>query len=120
MFIGVLLGRGQLHFVSAVAEIVPGRLSLGHHCGQFRHYQGMILILLKHNSHRSHFYYHLTTDEDENDIVVVFEQYSGEWYENRKYFAIFELGQHCIRATYTIDPTNSGIVKVVNSGLSYM
>ena len=118
MFIGVLLGRGQLHFVSAVAEIVPGRLSLGHHYGQFRRWKGMISILLQHNSHRSHSYYYFTADGDENDIVVVFEQYSGDWYENRKYFTFFQLGYHCVKATYS--PLEANTIKVVNSAISFM
>lgn len=41
-------------------------------------------------------------------------QYAGVWYENRKYFAIFELGQSCINATYTAN--GDGTVGVFNQG----
>jgi len=42
-------------------------------------------------------------------------RYSGEWYENRKYFATFEAGQKCIKAQYTLN--DNGTVEVQNSGI---
>jgi len=42
-------------------------------------------------------------------------QYAGEWYENTKYYAIFEAGQKCIKAQYTLN--DDGTVEVQNSGI---
>ena len=47
-----------------------------------------------------------------------FLQYTGKWYENRKYFAIFEFGQKCITATYTI--IGEATVEVKNEGLQIL
>jgi len=50
------------------------------------------------------------------DVVQNFDvnRYTGVWYENRKYFAIFQLGGACTTATYSLQP-DTGVVKVVNS-----
>lgn len=52
----------------------------------------------------------------QQDVVQNFDvsRYTGVWYENRKYFAIFQLGGACVSATYSLEP-NSAVVKVVNS-----
>jgi len=42
-------------------------------------------------------------------------QYFGDWYENRKFFAIFEFGQRCIKANYADD--GNGNIVVTNSAL---
>merc|ERR1740128_565020 len=42
-------------------------------------------------------------------------QYAGSWYENTKYFAIFELGQKCIKAKYTV--IDDSTAEVQNSGI---
>ncbi|XP_067010636.2 apolipoprotein D [Anabrus simplex] len=38
--------------------------------------------------------------------------YLGKWYEQQRYFAIFELGAHCVTATYTDE--GNGVVGVNN------
>lgn len=50
------------------------------------------------------------------DVVQNFDvnRYAGIWYENRNYFAIFQVGGDCVTATYSLQP-NSDVVKVVNS-----
>merc|ERR1711911_471662 len=47
-------------------------------------------------------------------VVANFDaaQYAGTWYENRKYPVIFEVGQRCVRATYT--DNGDGTIVVLN------
>merc|ERR1711911_50806 len=47
-------------------------------------------------------------------VVANFDaaQYAGTWYENRKYPVIFEVGQRCVRATYT--DNGDGTIGVLN------
>merc|ERR1712071_196308 len=42
-------------------------------------------------------------------------QYTGEWYENSKNFVIFEMGQKCNKAQYSLN--DDGTVEVYNSGI---
>jgi len=42
-------------------------------------------------------------------------RYSGVWYENRNYFAIFQVGGACVTATYSLQPNSPDVIKVVNS-----
>ncbi|XP_041975231.1 apolipoprotein D-like [Aricia agestis] len=44
------------------------------------------------------------------------ERYLGKWYENEKYFAVFELGGRCITATYSL--RDNGVVNVANKQIS--
>ncbi|XP_063992620.1 apolipoprotein D-like [Diachasmimorpha longicaudata] len=41
------------------------------------------------------------------------EKYTGKWYEQFRYFAIFELGGKCVTANYSLN--DDGTVKVVNA-----
>ncbi|XP_015111737.1 apolipoprotein D [Diachasma alloeum] len=41
------------------------------------------------------------------------EKYAGKWYEQNRYFTIFELGGKCVTANYTLN--DDGTVKVVNA-----
>jgi len=43
-------------------------------------------------------------------------RYAGIWYENRNYFAAFQIKQDCVTATYSIVPEITNGVKVVNAG----
>merc|ERR1711911_102540 len=45
-------------------------------------------------------------------------QYAKVWYENRKYCAIFQLGQRCVIANYT--DNSDGTYGVTNSGLAIL
>jgi len=51
------------------------------------------------------------------DVVQNFdvERYTGIWYENRKYFNIYQPVGACTTATYSLT-TDSTVVKVVNAG----
>lgn len=44
-------------------------------------------------------------------------KYMGAWYENRRFFAIFELNAKCAHANYTLAP-NATVVDVLNMGVS--
>lgn len=41
--------------------------------------------------------------------------YMGTWFENRRFFAFFELNSKCAHANYTLRP-NASVVDVVNEG----
>ncbi|XP_058804288.1 apolipoprotein D-like isoform X2 [Phymastichus coffea] len=42
------------------------------------------------------------------------QQYIGRWFEQRRYFAIFQFGLQCVTATYSAN--NNGTVNIVNQG----
>ncbi|KAF2354569.1 Lipocalin/cytosolic fatty-acid binding domain [Trinorchestia longiramus] len=44
------------------------------------------------------------------------KKYAGLWYENRKYFAFFQLAGTCVTATYVGIPGNDSAVEVLNDG----
>ncbi|XP_052810723.1 apolipoprotein D-like [Mya arenaria] len=41
-------------------------------------------------------------------------RYMGPWYEQKRYFAVFEAGMECVSAEYTLE--TGGVVKVNNTG----
>jgi len=52
----------------------------------------------------------------ETDFVPA--QYAGVWYENRNYFALFQLFQRCVKATYT--DNGDGTIGVKNEAVRYL
>lgn len=45
-------------------------------------------------------------------------EYLGLWYENRKYFAIFQAGGQCVTATYT--DQDNGLIGVENAMINFI
>ncbi|KAF2356923.1 Lipocalin/cytosolic fatty-acid binding domain [Trinorchestia longiramus] len=45
-------------------------------------------------------------------------RYLGKWYENRSYFAIFQIGGRCTTAIYT--DAGNGLVKVENTQINFL
>ncbi|XP_018022291.1 apolipoprotein D isoform X3 [Hyalella azteca] len=45
------------------------------------------------------------------------KKYLGKWYENRKYFAIFQFGGRCASAKYS--DAGNGLIKVENNQLNF-
>jgi len=45
-------------------------------------------------------------------------RYMGKWYEQQRFFAIFEIGTNCVTAEYTLEDT--GAVKVNNTGYRWI
>ena len=49
-------------------------------------------------------------------VRFVLQYFTGKWYEQKRFWAIFEIGSRCVNAEYT--PKPNGMVEVKNSGTS--